>query len=276
LTLAKGLRPAARALSWLGWLVCLGAHAAALPFPVEARAYLVQVNGQTRWERASEQRLPLASLTKLMTALLVMEQYRPTDIVSVSASAARETGTRLGLKAGEQMQVQDLLAASLLKSANDACHALADHVAGSQARFVQNMNQRARTWGLAATHFTNACGHDDAQHQSSARDLARLATRALAQPVLAGLVARASLDVQTVGGKRRFSLVNSNALVGRYEGTIGVKTGFTPQAGKCVIALVQRGDVKVLLVLLNGANRWWDASDILDHAFAHAHETSAS
>jgi D-alanyl-D-alanine carboxypeptidase (penicillin-binding protein 5/6) len=205
-----------------------------------------------------------------------MEQYRPTDIVSVSASAARETGTRLGLKAGEQMQVQDLLAASLLKSANDACHALADHVAGSQARFVQSMNQRAREWGLAATHFTNACGHDDAQHQSSARDLARLAGRALAQPVLAGLVARAGMDIQTVGGSRRFALVNSNALVGRYEGTLGVKTGFTPQAGKCVIALVQRGDVKVLLVLLNGANRWWDASDILDHAFAHAHETSAS
>jgi D-alanyl-D-alanine carboxypeptidase (penicillin-binding protein 5/6) len=276
LTLAKLLRRIARTLAGFGLLGSLGGQAASLPFPVEARAYLVQVNGQTRWERASDQRLPLASLTKLMTALLVLEHYRPNDNVTLSSSAARETGTRLGLKAGEQMLVQDLLAASLLKSANDACHALAEHVAGSQARFVQSMNQRAREWGLAATHFTNACGHDDAQHQSSARDLAQLATRALAQPVLAELVAKANMSVQTVGGSRQFALVNSNALVGRYEGAVGVKTGFTPQAGKCVIALVQRGDVRVLLVLLNGANRWWDASDILDHAFTHVHETGAS
>lgn len=254
----------------------LGARAADLPFPVEAQSYLVQVNGQTRWEHASTRRLSPASLTKLMTALLVLENYRPQDIVTISPAAARETGTRLGLKAGEQMSVRDLLAASLIRSTNDSCHALADHVGGNEKQFVQRMNARARQWGLASTRFHNACGHDDAAHYSSAQDLALLARKALAQPVLAELVAQPSVTVQTAGGKRQFTLANSNALVGRYDGVVGVKTGFTPKAGKCVIALAQREGVKVLLVLLNGANRWWDASDILDHAFAHAHDAGTS
>jgi D-alanyl-D-alanine carboxypeptidase (penicillin-binding protein 5/6) len=264
------------ALTVFALLCSLQGHAAELPFPVQAQAYLVQVDGQTRWEQASARPLPMASLTKLMTALLVLERYSPEALVTISAAAARESGTRLGLRAGDQMSVQDLLAASLLKSANDACHALADHVAGDQARFVQRMNQRARQWGLGATHFSNACGHDEAQHHASARDLAWLATQVLAQPVLADLVAKPSMAVQTVRGDRHFLLENSNALVGRYEGAIGVKTGYTPKAGKCVVALARRGGVTVLLVLLNGANRWWDASDILDHAFAHVRDPGTS
>lgn len=263
-----------RVLALIGLLCCLGAAAGTLPFAVEAAAYLVQVDGKTRWDRASSRPLPPASLTKLMTALLVLEHYSPHDIVTVSTLAARETGTRLGLRAGERLQVQDLLAGGLLKSANDACLALAEHIGGNQTQFVQRMNQRAREWGLTATHFTNACGHDDAQHRASARDLAQLAHRAMAQPVFADLVARTSMTVQTVGGKRQFALDNSNALVGRYEGAVGVKTGYTPLAGKCVVALARRNGVTVLLVLLHGANRWWDASDMLDHAFAHADDAT--
>jgi D-alanyl-D-alanine carboxypeptidase (penicillin-binding protein 5/6) len=255
-------------------LLC-GLHAAAMPLPfaIQASAYVVQVDGQTRWDKAGDQALAPASLTKLMTALLVLENYQPQSVVSVGDLAARETGTRLGLKPRMQMRVGDLLAAMMLLSANDACHALADHVAGNESRFVQLMNQRAKAWGLSATHFSNACGHDDAQHRSSANDLAALGRRAMAQPVLSELAAQPSMRIASADGTRAFDLRNSNALIGRYEGAVGLKTGFTPKAGKCVVALARRGTTTVLLVMLQGANRWWDASDILDHAFAHAHDS---
>ncbi len=245
------------------------AHAGNLPFPVEASSYLVQVNDETRWESDVGRRLPPASLTKIMTVLLVLENYRPEEAVTVSPAAARETGTRLGLKAGGQMRVKDLLAASLLKSANDACHALADHVAGDERHFVQLMNRRAGEWGLKSTHFTNACGHDDKQHYSSANDLAMLAGKALDYPAFVELVAKRELTIQSADGNQSFMLENRNALIGRYPGAVGVKTGYTQKAGKCLIALAQRDGVKVLLVMLHASNRWWDASDILDYAFSH-------
>lgn len=249
-----------------GWAA---AQAASLPFPVEAASYLVQVNDETRWESRAASRLPPASLTKIMTVLLVLENYQPEAVVMVSKAAAGETGTRLGLQAGERMRVRDLLAASLLQSANDACHALADQVSGDEARFVQLMNRRAGEWGLQATHFTNACGHDDAQHYSSAADLAKLAVKALDYPVFVELVAKPVLKIQSGDGSHSFVLENKNALIGRYPGAVGVKTGYTRNAGKCLIALAQRDGVKVMLVMLHASNRWWDASDILDYAFSH-------
>lgn len=250
----------------LGWAA---ASAAILPFPVEAASYLVQVNDETRWENDVGRRLPPASLTKIMTVLLVLEHYQPQEVVTVSLAAARESGARLGLKAGERMRVRDLLAASLLMSANDACHSLADHVAGNEKHFVQLMNQRAREWGLKATHFTNACGHDGEQHYSSARDLAILAGKALDYPAFVELVAKPVMTIQSADSGRSFALENKNALIGRYPGAVGVKTGYTPKAGKCLIALAQRDGVKVMLVILHASNRWWDASDILDYAFSH-------
>lgn len=243
-------------------------HAVDLPFPVEAASYLVQVNDQTRWEREVGRRLPPASLTKIMTALLVLEHYQPQEVVTVGLAAARETGSRLGLKTGEKMRVGDLLAASLLNSANDACHALADHVAGNEINFVQLMNQRAKEWGMKATHFTNACGHDGERHYSSASDLAMLAGKALGYPVFVELVAKRALTIQSADGGRSFVLKNKNALIGRYPGAVGVKTGYTQKAGKCLIALAQRDGVKVMLVMLHASDRWWDASDILDYAFS--------
>lgn len=266
-----------RVLTVFGLLcsLCM-AQAAPLPLAVQADAYLVRVDGADRWSHAAQRSLPPASLTKLMTALLVREQGPLEAVVSVAPAATRETGTRLRLQAGERMSVHDLLRATLVHSANDACHALAVHVAGSEPLFVQRMNERARQWGLRATRFMNACGHDHARHRSSAQDLAALAQRVLADPALAAIVALPEVRLRTVGpSAREFSLTNSNALLGRYEGVQGVKTGYTPAAGKCVVVLAQRGSTRVLLVLLHGANRWWDASDILDHAFAHARDTTA-
>lgn len=257
---------------------CLGAgDVAAQPqdaFPQAATAYLVKADDAVLWQKAAHRRLPPASLTKIMTALLVLERFEPQQLVTVRADAVAESGSSLGLKAGEQLRVADLLAAALIASANDACHALADHVAGSEARFVALMNRRAREWNLRDTHFANACGHDQAGHYSTAQDLAALAERALQNEVFAAIVAQARLEVATADNARHFKLENHNALIGRFRGALGVKSGYTRRAGKCLIALVQRGGVKVLLVMLNAPNRWWDADDMLSRAFDHVRRAS--
>ncbi len=234
-----------------------------------AASYVIEAQGKTLWAHQADRELPPASLTKIMTALLVLERSRPDDIVTVGADAVGETGSRMGLAAGERFRVRDLLAITLLLSANDACHALATHVAGNEVRFVAQMNRRAKEIGLNKTNFTNACGHDHPRHYSTAYDLARLTDIALKHALFLELVAMVQTTAATVDGKRTFDLVNSNELVGRYPGAIGVKTGYTQRAGKCLVALAQREDASVILVLLNAPDRWWSAVDMLDYAFAH-------
>ncbi len=238
------------------------------PFRYEAASYLVAVDGKTVWARHPDRRLPPASLTKIMTALLISERGRLDEVVTVGRAAAAETGTRLGLDPGDRMRVADLLAATLLGSANDAARALVEHVAGSEGRFVERMNARAAALGMRDTHFANATGHDQMGHYSTARDLALLSEAALKDAVFAGLVTIVRATVRTADGKRTFPLENKNEMVGRYRGVIGVKTGFTQAAGPCLIALAERGRTRVLLVMLNAPNRWWDGEAMLDRAFA--------
>jgi D-alanyl-D-alanine carboxypeptidase (penicillin-binding protein 5/6) len=145
-----------------------------------ASAYLVRIDGATRWSSNANARLRPASLTKLMTALLAVDALAPDDTVVVSPRAARAEGVRLGLRAGTRVAADQLLAAALLRSANDACLALAERVAGSEKAFVAAMNARAAALGLADTRFANACGFDADGHYASARDLATLADAALA------------------------------------------------------------------------------------------------
>ena len=264
--------------------LCLGLAASAAlaeaagpgdPFGNVAAAYLVKIGGREVWARNADTPLPPASLTKMMTALLVLERADLRSVATVSREAGRETGTRIGLAPGARMPVIDLLAATLLGSANDACHALADHVAGSETKFVALMNARARELGLSGTRFANACGHDDPGLYSTARDLARLAETAMGNPVFAKMVGLEDGWISTAGAGKKFSLENKNLLIGRYRGAIGVKTGFTGAAGKCLVALAARGGKRVLLVLLNAPDRWWKAEEILDAGFTHGPGASA-
>lgn len=255
-------------------LVCQGALAQPDPFPKVASAYLVTVNGELLWERQANRRLAPASLTKLMTALLVLDNYQPKAVAEISRSAERETGMRLGLKRGQRFHVEDLLSAALINSGNDACHALADFAGGDHQRFVQMMNSRAQQLGMRNTHFSNACGHDAVDHYSTAHDLALLANAVLKYPLVSELAVKESAQISAIGENNSYILQNKNALIGRYQGALGLKTGYTPKAGTCLIALAERGKTRVLLVMLNSANRWWDAVDLLDLAFAQARHES--
>jgi len=256
------------------WLLSQSLAVAAQPdpFPQVADAYRVEIDGAVIWERRADRPLPPASLTKLMTALLLLEQDQLKDTVSVSRAATRETGSRLGLKSGERFRVQDLLAATLIYSANDACHALADHLAGSETAFVKRMNQRAQQLGLKHTRFLNACGHDAPEHLASAHDLAGLAHELLKHPQVIPITSQQHTTIATLEGKQ-YHLTNKNALIGRYNGALGLKTGYTGKAGKCLVAYAKRDGHEILLVMLHGKDRWWDAADILDLAFDHARYT---
>jgi serine-type D-Ala-D-Ala carboxypeptidase (penicillin-binding protein 5/6) len=237
------------------------------PFPKAAAAYLVAIDGRVTWAHDPDGRRPPASLTKIMTALVLLDKaWTPSAVGTVSPRSSSASGSRLGLKAGQRMTAGDLFTAMLVRSANDACLALAEHAAGSVETFVTRMNAQATTLGLSATRFTNPCGLDDPEHRSSARDLFRLAQAALSHKPFADTVALEHAEVRTLDGSR-FSLSSSNALLGRLPGALGVKTGYTHAAGKCVIAAAQRDRVRVVVVLLDAPDRWWAAAGLIEKAF---------
>ncbi len=237
------------------------------PFEGVARAYLVRAGGEDMWQLNADQPMPPASLTKVMTALLILEDYRPNEIVTVSQAAAAEIGSRIGLRAGDRLTVADLLAATLIRSANDACHALADWHSGSEAAFALKMNERAQALGMHDTHFVNACGLDRPGHLSTARDLAVLAEAALQNPTFNRITNKQRMVIRSADRRRTFELRSTNHLIGQYDGVKGMKTGFTNRAGPCLIAVAERDDKQVILVLLNSAHRWQRAPLIFDQAF---------
>ena len=202
------------------------------------------------WSRDPQRVLPIASLTKLMTALLVVENTKPRDIVTIAREVPKVQGSRMGyLKAGRSVRVETLLHGLLMSSGNDAAVALADHVAGSQAKFVAMMNQRARDWALPCTHYVDPYGLA-VRNRSCAEDLAQLAEHALAQPRIAKIARLRSAKVRIGKIGRRWLATTNPLLRTRYPGTIGLKTGFTDHAGRCLVAAVKRdGDVRVVVML---------------------------
>ena len=227
------------------------AEAAVDPPPSSARAVLVATGkGEVLYARNAARELPMASITKLMTAIVVLDRKRPGDLVTVRATAAAVGESSVHLQVGEKLTVRDLLAAALIQSANDAAFALAAGTAGDVSRFVGLMNAKARRLGLTHTRFVRPDGLDVPGHYSSARDILKLARTAMKKPLVRRLVARRSAKI---GGGR--SLFAWNDLLGRYPGLIGVKTGHTNAAGWCQVAAARRDGVTIYTVVLGSPSR---------------------
>lgn len=256
---------ASLAAAWL----CARARAAEDAFPRAGAAYLVERDGRVLWEGRGRRRLPPASLAKMMLALLVIEDGRLDAPVVVSKSAAAEPPSKLGLRAGERFTTRALLTAAVVRSANDACRALADARGGQQA-FVARMNARAASLGMRDTRFVDACGRDAPGQYTTVEDLARLARAAARRPEYLALSSLRRATIRALGSGRAFSFESTNALIGRYPGAVGLKTGTTPEAGTCLAALARRGKESVLVILLRARDRWWGADALLDRAFAAA------
>lgn len=221
-------------------------------------------SGRVLYEHDSGKRLSPASLTKIMSALVILEQGRLDDQVTVSKNAARAHKTHLRLKPGQVFRLEDLLKAMLIVSANDACLAAVEHVGGDEGQFVTLMNTKAAVLGLADTHFSNACGFDGPDHYSTAEDLAQLSLTALQQPIFRQLVREEHSIIVPVNGYRPYVLHNTNRLLGRIPGVEGVKTGFTSKAGRCLIAKVSQDGSDLLLVILNSKRRWDTAKNLIN------------
>ena len=228
-------------------------------------------SGAVLWQRAPLARLRIASLTKMMTALLVVEHSSPGERVRVTPEAVHFQGSGVGLlPVGRRVPLEALLAGLLLPSGNDAATALAQHVAGSVDRFVALMNTRAAQLGLACTRFSSPSGFYDQGNFSCGADLAVLAAVDLGQPRIEKLssLANVALAFPIKGGKLYLS--NNNPLVlGRYPGITGLKTGYTAAAGLCLVATARRAGLSLGVVLLDSPNPAAQARQLLDRGFAN-------
>lgn len=241
-----------------------------------ASAILVDGSGAILFARNADEPRPPASVTKILTALVVLERGRLSDAVTVSAEAASVGGFQLGLRRGQRATLQDLLAAVLIMSANDAAVAAAEHVGGSVGGFAAMMNATARRLGMTHSRFANPHGLHAADHYTTAQDLARLTRIALDQPEFARLVRSREATI-TIWKPGRRGLVpqarvirNHNRLLGRVEGVDGVKTGYTDAAGRCLVVSASRGSERMIAVLLNDPHRWSDATVLLEFGFETA------
>lgn len=257
------------ALLFLLLLVGTAPFATALDlYPQAARSYLLVRDDEVIAERASTQRLPPASLVKLLTALVVLDSNWDAERwLTVSANAASTPPTRVGLRAGEQITAGAALAAMLIRSANDACRVLVENFAPNSTEFQTRMNARAAQLKMQDSHFVDPCGFDAPGQHSTAADLLKLGQRAHTVPLIAHLTVMPEAQLITRGG-RHIRFANTNQLLGRLEGVQGLKTGYTAQAGQCLIAYARRSDHNVWLVMLGGTQRWWLAHGMIDDAFA--------
>jgi D-alanyl-D-alanine carboxypeptidase (penicillin-binding protein 5/6) len=245
-------------------------HAENLPArpSIQASAlYMVDLkSGRVLLEKDATRRLPPASLTKVMTALVALEAASLQEVVRVDRRALVHRSS-LRLHPGEQFLLRDLLTAMLVMSANDACEAVAWHVGGDADRFVAMMNERVRTMGLKNTRFANACGFDAPGHYSTAADLAKLTEQALQVPAISMMVRTVTRDITSVDGARQVLLRSTNELLLDPDVT-GVKTGYTSKAGRCLIASMFKDGHQLLLVGLNVRDRWEQAPRLLRYGQA--------
>ena len=226
--------------------------------------------GAVLWQLHPDRRLPIASLTKMMTALLIVAHSRPSDLVRISWQATHFSGSGVGLlPLGKLVPELALLYGLLLPSGNDAAIALAQHVAGTQTRFITMMNAEARHMGLGCTHFTTESGIVDQGNYSCAYDLAALAHAVLTQPLLASIVgSRSAIVPFPIKGGKLYLYNNNPLLFLRYPGTDGVKTGYTSASGQCLVVAARRGGTWLAAVLLHSGDEVDQAERLLNAGFA--------
>jgi D-alanyl-D-alanine carboxypeptidase len=229
-------------------------------------------SGDVLWRRRPLRTLPMASLTKIMTALVVAQETRPGEPVRITKAALDYSGSGVGmLPKGKRVRLETLMNGLLLVSGNDAAIALAVHVSGSEERFVQLMNRRAREWGLDCTRFASSHGLEPG-NRSCARDLAVMTRMAMAKERIRRIARRRQVAFRfpIKGGKLYLTGHNPLMRLG-YRGAVGLKTGYTNEAGRCFVGVARRGGRRMGVVLLNSRDPSRHAPVLLDKAFERAH-----
>lgn len=235
-------------------------------------------SGRLLWGKNAEEPLAMASTTKIMTAILVLENADLEDVVTVSKNAARQPEVHMKLKEGEQWKVGDLLSAMMLRSYNDTAVALAEHVSGSVEAFCQQMTQKAKQLGAEDTIFGSPNGLDSQipfeKHHATAKDMSLIATYALQNEGFCNIIAQPEITIDEVTGKRQCQVTNADRFLKEYEGAMGVKTGFTNKAGHCFVGAAEKNGVRLVTTVLGSGwgttgkeKKWTDTKALMNYGF---------
>lgn len=245
-------------------------------------AYACVMDGESLrplYKKEADKIVPMASTTKIMTALLALESGRTEETVTASARACSMPKVHLGMKKGEQFRLMDLLHSLMLESHNDTAVAIAEHIAGTVENFAAEMNQKAKAIGLKHTHFVTPNGLDAESHGSTASDMCRLAAYAASNKDFLNLVQTKSYSFSNCPGTRTYSLTNRDAFLSYYDGALGIKTGFTNKAGYCFVGAARRNGITLTSCVLacgwppNKSFKWTDTKLLMDYGFEHFYKS---
>ena len=246
-----------------GSLLCQVPTAQAVGTSASSAILMEAESGRVLYEQNAHEERLIASITKLMTALVALESgHDLEETVTVGEACTRAEGSSLYLRPGEEISLKGLLYGVMLRSGNDAALAVAEHCGGSVEEFVGRMNEKAAQLGMVNSHFANPNGLNAEGHYSSAYDMALLARACLENEALAEIAATKSA---TVDGR---VLTNHNKLLWQYEGCIGLKTGYTEKAGRTLVSAARRGGMTLIAVTLNDPDDWRDHTALLDYGFS--------
>lgn len=237
---------------------------------INSRRYAIydRLSGRCIYGKDENKQTAMASTTKIMTSIIVVENCKLSDTVTITSKAAGTGGSRLGLHTDDKITVNDLIYGLMLRSGNDAAVALAIHTAGSVEEFAKLMNQKAEELGLTNTHFVTPHGLYNSEHYTTAYELAVITDYALKNEIIAKVVKTKSTTIKINGNSMQIN--NTNELLGNVEGVYGVKTGFTNNAGRCLVTSVKRGDMDLIIVVLGADTRKDRAKDsmkLIEYAY---------
>ena len=217
------------------------------------------------YQNNANKRLPMASTTKIVTALIAIETLDQDELLTIPKEAVGVEGSSLYLTENDQLTVKDLVYAVLLQSANDAATALALRISGSIPAFAEKMNERVAAIGVTDTHFENPHGLDSSEHYTTARDLSLISAEALSNSTFRSIVSTYKYSFKLGDATR--TVVNHNKLLRSYDGCIGVKTGFTKKSGRCLVSAAERNGITLVAVTLDDPDDWRDHKSMLEYGF---------
>lgn len=248
-------------------LLAAAALCGAVEVGAKSAAVFDAATGRMLWGKDPDTPRYPASTTKILTGLLIAERCSPDEVIVAPPDTETVTGSSMHLHPGERVSARHLLAAILLRSANDGCHAAAVHLAGSDAAFAQLMNERARQIGCTASHFNNPHGLNDKNHTTTARDLGRIACEAMRNQWFAETARQRKWLLERSANQEDLWLFNKNKLLAADPTVDGVKTGYTTEAGHCFVGSATRGGVRVVTVVLDSPDWKKDTRNLLEWAF---------
>lgn len=250
-------------------LLSLTAFAAEPTVSAKSAVLIDAQTGRVIFAKNENERLPMASTTKIMTSLITLEEAAKDDKqVTITDQMVRVEGSSMGLLPGNIVTLKTLATGMLTVSGNDAANSAAYAIAGSPEAFAKLMNNKALELGLTNTHFVTPSGLDAPEHYSSAYDMALLGAAAMKNPDFAAIASQKTVTVGFINPKQNYRFTNHNRLLSMYDGCIGIKTGFTKKSGRCLVSAAERNGIRLIAVTLDDPDDWNDHEKLYDYGFS--------